>query len=264
MPISLNFHRDFLIVGSKNGSIVGYKTSSGIIQHKSWNMQLPLSPEKIDSEVSDLYVDQENEFLYAACGSDIFQCSLDNGTVLNKFEGHDDFIQSIHGNEQNFVTASSDGFVKLWDNRTKSATFSIKPSENKDIARNQFGSWMGSASISKSWLSCGGGPKLAVFHLNQITKQPFQVFDYPNSIHVTDFVDLDNLLVAGESSRMIQYSLNGNMISDIETSGPAVYSVVWYKNQQYKFLSASGASNNIDVSINFTYKDATLNFYKKT
>lgn len=114
------------------------------------------------------------------------------------------------------------------------------------------------------WLACGGGPKLAVFHLNQITKQPFQIFDYSTQIHVTDFVDLDNLLVAGGSNKMVQYSLNGNMISDIRTSGPDVYSVVWHKNQQYKFLSACGASNNIDISINFTYKDATLNFYKRT
>lgn len=262
-PIALNYHRDFLIVGSKHGQIFGYKTSGGI-QSKSWTIQLPLTPDKLENEVNDLYVDSENEIVYAACGNDLYQCSLDTGSVQNKFEGHEDCIQTVKGHDNNIVTCSLDGSVKVWDSRSKNASFSIKPSDHQAISRSQYGKWMGSASISKSWLLCGGGPKLSVFHLNQVTKQPFQVLDYPSPIHVTAFVDLDSLLVAGGSNKIIQYSLNGNMISDIDASGPAVYSVVWFKNQQIKFLSASGASNNIDVSINFTYKDSTLNFYKKS
>lgn len=100
--------------------------------------------------------------------------------------------------------------------------------------------------------------------MNQInTRQVFQTFDFNKQIHVTEFIDGDNLLVAGDSNVLIQYSLKGNMISEIETSGPSVYSVVWQKNPQFKFLSIAGASNNIDISTNFTYKDGTLNFYKK-
>jgi hypothetical protein len=79
---------------------------------------------------------------------------------------------------------------------------------------------------------------------------------------VTEFVDTDSLLVAGESSSVMQFSLKGNMISEIESSGPAIYSAVWQKKPN-KFLSVSGASNKIDISTNFTYKDTTLSFYKK-
>lgn len=78
---------------------------------------------------------------------------------------------------------------------------------------------------------------------------------------MTEFVD-DNLLCAGESKSVMQWNLKGNMVSEVEASGPAVYSVVWQK-QPNKFLSLSGASNKIDVSTNFTYKDTALNFYKR-
>jgi hypothetical protein len=104
---------------------------------------------------------------------------------------------------------------------------------------------------------------MALFHIT-CARQPFHIFDeFSSAIHVTEFVDADNLLVAGESSNVMQFSLKGNMISEMEASGPAVYSAVWQKKPQSKFLSVAGASCRIDVSTNFTYKDATLSFYKK-
>lgn len=266
-PLSLAFHREFLIVGSNNGIVRGYKVSHGIIQNKSWeiNIQSKLPHEEYEiSEVNDLWIDYENDLLYCACGLSIFKCSLDDGSVIKSFRGHKDYIHSVDGYMHIFVTSSEDGTVKLWDDRQEKATFTLEPSKNPNLQRKSFGKWMGSASLSKEWLACGGASKCALFHLNQLSnRQPFQIFDYPKEIHVTKFIASDNLLVAGESNVMIQYSLKGDMISEIETSGPAIYSVVWQKRPQSKILSACGASNSIDVTTNFIYKDATLNFYKK-
>ena len=98
MVFSLAFHREFLIVGSA-GSVSGYKVSSGVIQKKAWSIQLPISPEVCEmGYVYDLWVDSENENVYAACGdSNVYACSLDNGSVIRKLSGHKDYIHSING-----------------------------------------------------------------------------------------------------------------------------------------------------------------------
>lgn len=158
------------------------------------------------------------------------------------------------------VTASEDGSVMFWDQREKSVSFTLEPYKNANINRPNFGHWIGSASINNEWVATGGGPRLALYHLRN--RQPFQIFDFAKEIHVTDFID-DNLLAAGESNTLCQYSFKGDVISEIETSGPNVLSVVWQKTTSSKILTACGASNKIDVTTNFTYKDTTLNFYRK-
>ena len=136
----------------------------------------------------------------------------------------------------------------------------MEPSKNANINRPNFGSWIGSATINKEWVATGGGPRLALYHLRN--RQPFQIFDFPKEIYVTDFIE-DNLLAAGESNKLCQYSFKGDVISEIETSGPSVLSVAWQKEPHHKIMTACGASNKIDVTTNFTYKDTTLSFYRK-
>lgn len=267
-PISLAFHREFLIVGGTNGIISGFSVSkNGTIQKLSWSIQLPLDHEQYEiGEVNDLWIDQENDLIYAACGNYVYQCSLENGKVIKLFKSHKDYIHSIKGYGSNLVTASEDGTVKLWDQReNKTPTYTLEPNKCPAVCRGDFGSWVGSASISKEWLACGGASKLALHNLNHLnSKQPFQIFDsFQKEIHVTDFIETDCLVVAGESNLLVQYSLKADMISEIVTSGPAVYSVAWQKKNQRNILSAAGANNNIDITTNFTYKEATLNFYKK-
>jgi THO complex subunit 6 len=153
LPCSLAFHRDFLIVGSNNASVSGFEvnSSTGIIQSTaSWKIQLPIAPEQFEiSEVNDLWIDTENETLYAACANDVLKYSLDNGVFVQKFEGHKDFIHSVNGCDNNIVTASEDGTVKLWDNRQKKATASLEPSKNAGLVRKKLGKWVGAANISK-------------------------------------------------------------------------------------------------------------------
>ena len=157
------------------------------------------------------------------------------------------------------VSAGEDGSVNFWDQREKAVSFTLEPYKNPQINRSNFGNWIGSATINKEWVATGGGPRLALYHLRN--RQPFEIFDFPKEIHVTDFID-DNLLVAGEAKVLCQYSFKGDLISEIETSGPSVLSVAWQKTSNCKILTACGASNKIDVTTNFTYKDTTLNFYK--
>jgi WD40 repeat protein len=96
---SLAFHREFLIIGSV-GYIHGYSiSSSGIIEKKDWSIQLPISPEACEmSEINDLWVDPENDLIYAGCGdANIYVCSLEDGNFVRKLSGHKDYIHSVHG-----------------------------------------------------------------------------------------------------------------------------------------------------------------------
>lgn len=96
---SLAFHREFLIVGSV-GVIAGYSISSGgSVQKKAWSIQLPLSPEACEmGEVNDMWVDSENDIIYAACGdSNVYVFSLDEGSFIRKLSGHKDYIHAVSG-----------------------------------------------------------------------------------------------------------------------------------------------------------------------
>ena len=146
----------------------------------------------------------------------------------------------------------------FWDQREKNSSFTLEPYKLANIGRPNFGHWIGSASINNDWLLTGGAPRLALFHLRN--RQPFHIFDFEKEIHVTDFIE-DNVLCAGESNMMCQYSFKGDVISEIEASGPCILSVAWKNTPNCKILTACGASNKIDVTTNFTYKDTTLNFY---
>lgn len=64
-----------------------------------WTIQLPVSPEACEmSEVNDMWVDSENDKIYAACGdSNVYVCSLEDGSFIKKLSGHQDYIHSVRG-----------------------------------------------------------------------------------------------------------------------------------------------------------------------
>jgi hypothetical protein len=92
--------------------------------------------------------------------------------------------------------------------------------------------------------------------------QSTNIFSFPKEIHVTDFID-EHILAGGDHKNFYQYNFNGDVVSEIAISGTSAYSAVWQTNP-HRILAIAGSSNNIDICTNnFTYKDTTLNFYKK-
>lgn len=213
------------------------------------------------NEINSMWVDHENENVYAGCGDgNVYICSLEDGQVIKTLSEHSDYIHSIHGHDKLIASASEDGFVKFWDIRENSSVFQIQPSKNAKIARSDYGKWIGAVCVNKDWFATGGGPSLTLYHLRN--REPFHIFDFPKEIHVTSFID-DNLVVGGEHNSIHQYSLNGEIISEMSISGPSILSIVWQKHSENNILTACGTSNKIDVSTNFNYKDTQLNFYNK-
>ena len=54
--------------------------------------------------------------------------------------------------DNQLVSASEDGTVRIWDMRQSSATNIITPHENDKLVRPELGAWMGAAAISDDWL----------------------------------------------------------------------------------------------------------------
>lgn len=162
--------------------------------------------------------------------------------------------------ENKLISASEDGSVKIWDKREKQAVHTIEPYKNDNIKRSEFGKWQGSATISSDWIICGGGPKLSLWHMR--TLQPTSIFTFPKELHVTDFIN-EHILAGGDYQNLYQYNFNGDVVSEVATSGTSVLSVAW-QTSPYSIMSISGTHNNIDICTNnFTYKENALSFYKR-
>lgn len=54
--------------------------------------------------------------------------------------------------DNQLVSGSEDGTVRLWDFRQSAATSIIKPYENPKLNRPELGKWVGAASLSDDWL----------------------------------------------------------------------------------------------------------------
>ena len=86
-------------ISNQSSSVVsGFSISSnGEVQKKIWSIKLP-SPETCEiNEVNALWVDSENDLIYAACDSNVYVYSLEDGTFIKKHSGHKDYIHSVHG-----------------------------------------------------------------------------------------------------------------------------------------------------------------------
>ncbi|ETN62965.1 WD40-repeat protein [Anopheles darlingi] len=259
---SLSFHKDFLIVGL-NGEIWGYQWSSksASIGKKVWVVRLPAPPETADmSEVNYMWLNAAEETLYAGCGDNImYAVSLEDGKVVRDFRGHTDYIHCVDGCGSKLATASEDGLVMLWDSRQKQFTAKIEPHTKPLLQRPEFGRWQGTVSLTEDWFVCGGGPRFSLWHLRSL--ECTVDFNYSDRVHVSGFID-DVIYAGGDGPMLCQYNFNGDVTAEIPISGPSAYSVA-LQTSPYKIMAIAGASSQIDVCTNFTYRDIILNTYKK-
>lgn len=64
----------------------------------------------------------------------------------------------------------------------------------------------------------------------------------------------------GRSKLFYQASFNGDIVTEIPTSGTTTYSVV-KEEQPFQIMCIAGSSSKIDISLNFMYKDQQLSLY---
>ncbi|KAF7288024.1 THO complex subunit 6 isoform X2 [Rhynchophorus ferrugineus] len=212
--------------------------------HASWSIPIPDGQEELSkAEVNSLIFDKESGILYAAC-------------VLN---GHGDYIHSIAKNGNNdLLSGGEDGVVNIWDLGSNRVVEKIEPYLNSEMQRTNLGKWIGAVDCNEDYILCGGGPRLSLFHYRFLTHSTVFPID-DGGIHVAHLND-DKVYVGGRCKLFYQASLNGNIISEIPTSGASTYSMV-KQEEPFRVMCLAGSSSKIDISTNFIYKDQQLSLY---
>lgn len=130
----------------------------------------------------------------------------------------------------------------------------MEPYKNNALCRPEHGNWQGTVSITNDWLVCGGGPKLALYHLR--TLDCTTSYSFPGKLHVSTL--LDNVVIAGGDHKYLhRYDLNGDVTAEIELSSSSALSLV-LQTEPFKIMSIGGTSNKLDICSSFNYRDMVL------
>lgn len=294
---SLAFHANQLLIGTLSmisAHDVDIRNGGRIGSTHVWQLHLNFVPDLLHGsttstsissayEVNSLWIDTRQSHLYAGCGNNtMYAIDLSaGGRVIREFHGHDDYIHCVVGSSNNgstrIFTGSEDGTVRFWDARSKYALGSLDPQfQQEKITRSicsEFGRWIGTVALSGAqddWLLCGGGPRLALWHLRSL--ECTNVYEgFKGKVHVSGFIDDMVLAGGGDCGQVHMYSLNGDLIAEIPVSGPTVYTAVW-NNKPFEdktdpgahILAFGGASNHLDVCTNRMYKDLLLELYNES
>ncbi|XP_041977121.1 THO complex subunit 6 [Aricia agestis] len=250
----------FLIVGTVN-EISGWEWKAVLnskLNKPSWTIKVNPNSLLEQCDVNSLWYSEEEGRLYAGCGdNNIHSYNLEEGRLIQSYEGHSDFIHSVHGNGQKLVSAGEDGLVLLWDMRMKQPYNRIEPHTNSKIARPDIGKWIGSAAMGDDWIVCGGGPKLSLWNLRSL--DAVTSFDLPDhGIHVSFFHE-DCVFAGGAAKHLYQLSYSGEVRVELPVSSTTVYSAVLRTNP-HKVLAIAGSSPEIDFCTSFNYRDQVLHF----
>lgn len=258
---SLAFHNNFVIVGTA-GVITGYTWLKNRLTKKAWEIRLPANNETSSqqNDINCLWLNKKEGILYVGCGdNNIYAATLEDGQLLRTFSGHTDYVHWIDGgSDQNLYSASEDGSVKFWDRRDKRAVNQLEPFKKDKLVRPQFGKWQGTVAVTDDWLVCGGGPSVSLWHLRSM--ECTTVFPFAKPARVSGFLD-DVIYVGGDTNRLCQYNLKGDVTAEVPVSSSSIYSVV-AQAEPDKFLSIAGASNSLDICTNYNYRDIVLNLYE--
>merc|ERR1719481_1976605 len=195
--------------------------------------------------------------------NNLYIFDLETRALVSLLESHSGLIHSVDcgisesGSARLLASGSEDGSVKLWDQRKKEPVHSLQPSDQSDLVRPHCGRYIGAVGLSRDWLACGGGPRLALWHLRSLapaaTLPPEE-----QEVKVVLFHD-EVIMVGGGGGVMYQASFSGEVTAEVTTSSRVTYSLALQQNPS--ILCVAGSSSWVDICApNFNYRDATISF----
>jgi len=259
---------DTHLISAGTGSICAWKWSQILskVPKVAWFLNIPSPDRTANPETNSLAVDDQDGRLFAGCGDNLVHVwDMSSGSHLLSLKGHEDYIHCVTvrpNTQQQCLSASEDGTVRLWDTRSggREAVHIIEPQKNEECARPHIGKFVSCVAVDKAddWMVCGGGPSVCLWHLRSMS--PTSVFQIPNvAVNVAMFHD-DTVITAGNESFVDHWTLNGDKRAHVPTTATNVFSVAINNCSDNKVLSCAGNSHKIDVCINFSYKAFSLTF----
>ena len=182
---------------------------------------------------------------------------LEAGAVVRVLSGHTSYTHSVAASPGLVASGGEDGEVRLWDTRQWSSVHSLAPGHNTELARPGLGRHVAAVSLSSDWLVAGGGPAPATWHLKSWTvATPLSFGD--NEVKAINFHD-NNVMVAGRGRTLHQFSITGDLKSEVEMSSSVIYSLEM--RAEPGVMCCAGSSSYIDIlTSNFNYKHTTIQF----
>jgi len=259
------------LISAGTGSIKAWSWTEVISRSPkvSWSLNLPESSSReiLNPEINTLATDEvDGTFrLYAGCGDNmIHSWDISLGLFLRSYRGHSDYIHAVtmRPNSQQFLSASEDGSVRVWDARVaQEAVHLIEPYKNSNYARPQLGKYLRCVAVDKAddWMVCGGGPSLSLWHLRSLSATT--VFDTPG-VRINHAMFHEDSIISGGTEAFVQHwALNGEKRAHVPCSPTNVFSVaVNNKSDGFKVLSIAGNCHKVDICTNFGYKAFSLLF----
>jgi len=205
----------------------------------------------------------DGQLVVAAGDNNLQIFDLETRMEVKKLSGHTDYVHSVDiatGEDEsvNIASGGEDGTVRLWDPRkNKPEVHCLTPSNESRLSRPTLGKYISSVALSSDWLACGGGPRLALWHLRSLAPAAL----LPPDTAAVGFVGFndDSVIIGGQCPVMYQANYSGEITAEVATTSSCLYSVAWQDNP--RILTCAGSSSIIDVCApNFNYRDHTLEF----
>jgi len=274
-PVYCLLSTDNFLISAGTGSIKAYSWSDILtkVDKVSWSLDIPSSLSSADrfteapeSNSMTLRSKDGCSELFVGCGDNkIHSWDITTGSYLHSYTGHTDYVHCVtmRTNEQQFLSASEDGSVRLWDVRVSGdgSVHTVEPYRHVDCERGQHGKWIACVCVDKAddWMVCGGGPSLSMWHLRAMSLTA--VFLTPAATVNQALFHSDMILSGGSDSSIQQWSVNGERRASVPCSPSNIFSLaVNDKSDSLKVLTVAGSSHKIDVCTNFGYKALSLSF----
>lgn len=216
-------------------------------------------------ETNSLLCDLEggNKRILAGCGNgEIFNFDMETSKLIHKYQAHEDSIYQItmKNNSNELISASEDGQIKIWDLRTKVCSNSVKPYESPMCARPNLGKHINCVAIDdENWMICGGGPKLALWHLRSM--KPMSAPEFEDELFVPNVCKIyqNQILSGGNSKRLYIHTFENKLKTEINTTINCIFDIsINYALKANRIVCAAGSGASIDICSNFSYRAATL------
>lgn len=245
------------LIAGTSGLIQAYKWSDILKKNykMAWNIPIESDRESLSQpEVNS--IDLHENRLYVGSGNhDVQVFDLETRIKVASLRGHTDYIHTVRVRGDQCVSASEDGSVRFWDTRQHKETNKVEPHTHSELERGR-GKWIGAMDITDDWMVCGGGPRLALWHLRSLTQSA--VCDLPTVAHVARFHD-GLVLAGGDAPDLHQFNFSGEHSGRIPTDCSAVFTVLT-RSQPSKLITIGGCGKLLEVCTSNKYKDFSLSF----